>query len=81
MRGRVIGVVAVLLLAPITAELLQAYLGDLGGPGGLIFLVVFLAPLYGGAALLTREVSVRTGRGWPSPWGSWRSPRCSTTTT
>ncbi len=65
MSGRVIGVTTALLLAPISAELLQAYLGDLGGPAGLAFLVVFLAPLYGGATLLIREVSLRTGRGWP----------------
>lgn len=65
MSGRVIGVGTALLLAPVTAELLQAYLGDLGGPLGLVFLVVFLAPLYGGATLLIREVSLRTGRGWP----------------
>jgi hypothetical protein len=64
-RARVRGVVGVALLAPLTAELLQAYLGDLGGPLGLVVFVLFLAPLYGGAALLVREVSVRTGRGWP----------------
>ncbi len=64
MRGKVIGVVTILLLAPITAELLQAYLGDLDGPLGMLVLVVFLSPLYGGIALLIREVSVRTGRGW-----------------
>ncbi|MEH3032862.1 MAG: hypothetical protein PGN07_02190 [Aeromicrobium erythreum] len=64
MRQRVLGVVVLLLLAPVTAELLQAYLGDLGGIGGVLFLVVFFAPFYGAAALLVREVSVRTGRGW-----------------
>lgn len=58
------GILAVLLLAPVSAELLQAYLGDLGGPVSLIFVVLFFAPLYGGAALLIREISVRTGRGW-----------------
>lgn len=55
----------VAVLAPIFAELLQAYLGDIGGPFGLLALVVFFAPLYGGAALLIREVALRTGRGWP----------------
>ena len=63
-RRRAAGVVGLAVLAPITAELLQAYLGDLGGPVGLVFFVLFLAPLYGGAALLVREVCVRTGRGW-----------------
>lgn len=63
-RARAVGVVTALLLAPVCAELLQAYLGDLGGPGGIAFLVLFLAPLYGGAVLLVREVSVRTQRGW-----------------
>lgn len=65
MRGKWVGIWTVLLLAPITAELLQAYLGDLGGLGGAAFLVLFFAPMYGGVALLIREVSVRTGRGWP----------------
>jgi len=65
MSGRAVGIVTTMLLAPVTAELLQAYLGDLGGPIGLVFVVLFFAPLYGGAALLIREVSVRTGRGWP----------------
>lgn len=64
MRRRVLGVLVLLLLAPITAELLQAYLGDLGGTFGVLFLVVFFAPFYGALALLVREVSVRTGRGW-----------------
>lgn len=64
MRGRLLGILTILLLAPITAELLQAYLGDLGGVGGLVFVVLFFAPMYGGMALLIREVTVRTGRGW-----------------
>lgn len=59
------GVLVLLLLAPVSAELLQAYLGDLGGPFGMVFLVLFLAPLYGGAGLLIREIAARTGRGWP----------------
>lgn len=63
--SRWVAIVSILLLAPITAELLQAYLGDLGGPVSLAFFVLFLAPMYGGAALMIREVSVRTGRGWP----------------
>ncbi len=63
--GRLGPVLGVAALAPVTAELLQAYLGDIGGVFGLVAVVVFLAPLYGGAALLIREIAVRTGRGWP----------------
>lgn len=62
--SRWVGVVLLLALAPLSAELLSAYLGDLGGVPGLFFLIVFLAPLYGGAALLIREVAVRRGLGW-----------------
>jgi hypothetical protein len=64
-RTRVVGVVALLLAAPVCAELLQAYLDITGNPFEVAFAVVFFAPLYGGAAILIREVAVRTGRGWP----------------
>lgn len=59
-----LGILTLLVLAPLSAELLSAYLGDLGGPLHLVGFVVFLAPLYGGAGLLIREVSVRAGWGW-----------------
>lgn len=52
------------MLAPVCAELLSAYLAVAGDVGQTVVLVLFLAPLYGGAALLIREVAVRTGRGW-----------------
>lgn len=58
-------VAGVLLGAPVSAELLQAYLPLTGDALETLFFVAFLAPLYGGAALLIREVAVRTGRGWP----------------
>ena len=64
-RTRFIGVVALLLGAPVFAELIQSYLEITGELAETLFLIVFLAPLYGGAALLIREVAVRTGRGWP----------------
>lgn len=64
-RTRLIGVLALLLAAPVLAELLQAYLPDVGGVLEILFFVAFMAPLYGGAALLVREVALRTGRGWP----------------
>jgi len=55
-------VVALYLLAPWTAE---CSWGGFTLPGfGLV--VVFLGPLYGGAALLIRETARRTGGGWPA---------------
>jgi hypothetical protein len=48
-------------IAPLVAEFL---LGDL--PLTLLGALVILAPMYGGGALLIREVVRRTGRGWPS---------------
>ena len=64
-RTRTLGVIALLLGAPVCAELLQAYLDITGDTFEVLFAVVFFAPLYGGAAVLIREVAVRTGRGWP----------------
>jgi len=48
-------------LAPLVAEFL---LGNL--PITALSTLVVLAPLYGGGALLIREVVRRTGRGWPA---------------
>lgn len=64
-RDRTLAVVALLVLAPLCAELLSAYLAVAGDPAMSAFLVLFLAPLYGGAAILVRDAAVRTGRGWP----------------
>src|SRR4051812_12686411 len=64
-RGtRIVGVIALLLGAPVFAELLQSYLPNTQAALEVLLVVVFLAPLYGGAALLIREVALRTGRGW-----------------
>jgi hypothetical protein len=52
---------ALFFVAPLVAEFL---LGNL--PIKLLPALVVLAPLYGGGALLIREVARRTGRGWPS---------------
>jgi hypothetical protein len=53
--------IALFFLSPLIAEFL---LGDftLAALGYLLF----LAPMYGGGAVLIREVVRRTGRGWPS---------------
>jgi hypothetical protein len=50
-----------LVLAPLTAEFL---LGDFS-VRRLPLLLLFL-PQYGGGALLIRELTRRTGRGWPT---------------
>ena len=64
-RGvRIVGVIALLLAAPVFAELLQSYLPNTDAALEILLALVFLAPLYGGAALLIREVALRTGRGW-----------------
>lgn len=57
-------ILAVYFGAPVCAEYLQAYLSLTGNAFELLVGLLFLGPLYGGAALLIREVAVRTGRGW-----------------
>jgi hypothetical protein len=58
---RVAPAIGLFFVAPLVAEFL---LGDL--PIKLLGVILILAPLYGGGALLIREVVRRTGRGWPS---------------
>src|SRR5438094_7564194 len=53
--------IGLFFVAPLVAEFL---LGNL--PIKLLGALVILAPLYGGGALLIREVVRRTGRGWSS---------------
>lgn len=60
MRRR-LPVIGLFLLAPVVAEYL---LGNL--PINALHLLVLMAPLYGGGALLIRELARRTGRGWPT---------------
>lgn len=57
---------ALVLLAPITAEYLSGYDDSVGKPVELLGNLFLFAPLYGAPALLIREVVRRTGRGWPS---------------
>lgn len=64
MRSRWGAILALAALAPICAEFLVAYLDITGDLGESLFAVVFFMPLYGGAALLIREVAVRRGLGW-----------------
>ncbi|MCZ7421327.1 hypothetical protein O7605_17620 [Verrucosispora sp. WMMA2121] len=61
MLRRLVPVVALLFLAPWAAEC------SWGGFAGtdMLGVVVVLAPMYGGAAVLIREAARRTGGGWP----------------
>ncbi|GAA4601471.1 hypothetical protein BJY16_003896 [Actinoplanes octamycinicus] len=61
MRSRIAPTVGLFFLAPLVAEFL---LGNL--PITFLPAVLALAPLYGGGALLIREVVRRRGRGWPN---------------
>jgi hypothetical protein len=58
---RIAPVVALVFLAPWVGEYL---LGNVSARE--LVALPFLAPLYGGGALLIREVTRRTGRGWPT---------------
>ncbi|NAS20166.1 hypothetical protein GT755_00540 [Herbidospora sp. NEAU-GS84] len=53
--------VGLFLLAPLMGEYLIGNIPATHLPG-----LIVLAPMYGGAALLIREVTRRTGRGWPT---------------
>ncbi|GID32833.1 hypothetical protein [Paractinoplanes brasiliensis] len=55
-------VLALMALAPWTAECVWGGFTVVDWP----FVIVILAPQYGGAAVLIREVARRTGGGWPS---------------
>lgn len=48
-------------LSPLVAEFLMGNI-----PITYLFAVLFAAPMYGGGALLIREIARRTGRGWPT---------------
>ncbi len=58
---RVAPAIGLFFIAPLVSEFL---LGDF--PIKWIGIVLALAPLYGGGALLIREIARRTGRGWPT---------------
>jgi hypothetical protein len=58
---RVAPAIALYFLSPIVAEFL---LGDF--PLSKIGFLLFLAPFYGGGAVLIREIVRRSGRGWPT---------------
>ncbi|MFE2186610.1 hypothetical protein [Streptomyces sp. NPDC059455] len=55
-----------LVLSPISAEYLIGYGESTGRPLELLAGLLILAPLYGTVAVLIREITRRTGRGWPT---------------
>ncbi len=61
MKKSVLPAVGLFFLAPLVAEFL---LGNL--PIKMLPVILVLAPMYGGGALLIRELVRRAGRGWPS---------------
>ncbi|MQA88122.1 MAG: hypothetical protein GEV03_26760 [Streptosporangiales bacterium] len=66
MPRRIAPALGLFLLAPLTAEYLIGYDDKVGRPVELLAGLLILAPLYGGPALIIREVARRTGRGWPT---------------
>ncbi|UWZ84947.1 hypothetical protein [Occallatibacter riparius] len=58
---RIAPAIALYFLSPLIAEFL---LGDF--PLSKLAFLLFLAPFYGGGAVLIREIVRRTGRGWPT---------------
>ena len=63
---RVTPALGLFLLAPVTAEYLYGYDDSTGNLEELVAGLFLFAPLYGGAALLIRELTRRTGHGWPT---------------
>lgn len=55
-----------LLLSPICAEYLIGYAESISKPLEMLAGLLILAPLYGTVALLIRDITRRTGRGWPT---------------
>lgn len=64
MLRRIAPALGLYLLAPLPAEYLIGYLDSTGDFPALAAGMLFFAPLYGGAALIIREVTRRTGHGW-----------------
>lgn len=63
---RIAPALGLFFLAPLTAEYLIGYLDSTGDFINLLIGLLFLAPLYGGAALIIREITRRAGRSWPT---------------
>lgn len=64
MRTARLPVIALLLLAPVCAEILYGYDDSTGDPAALALAMLFFVPLYGAPAVLVREIARRLGLGW-----------------
>ncbi|SDT41838.1 hypothetical protein [Microlunatus soli] len=63
---RWIPVVGLMLLSPFCAEYLVGYQGVITNPVGMLVAVLMVLPLYGAPAVIIREITRRTRRGWPT---------------
>lgn len=63
---RIAPAVGLFFLAPLFAEYLIGYDTSTGNLRELLMGLLFFGPLYGGPALIIREVARRSGRGWPA---------------
>jgi len=63
-RAGFVPAIILFFLAPLSAEYIIGYLEYTGNLGLSLAGLVILAPLYGGPALIIREVARKTGRGW-----------------
>lgn len=63
---RLLPVIGLFVLSPISAEYLIGYAESTYHPLEMLWGLLIFAPLYGSVALLIREIARRTGRGWPT---------------
>ena len=63
---RLVPAALLFFLAPICGEYLIGYDESVGRPLALLGGLLIFGPLYGAPALLIRELTRRTGRGWPT---------------
>lgn len=66
LNRRLLPVIGLFLLSPISAEYLIGYAESTYHPQDMVWGLLVFAPLYGSVALLIREIARRTGRGWPT---------------
>ncbi len=64
--GRLGAMVFLFFLSPVCAEYLIGYAESTNHPLEMLGGLLILGPLYGSVALLIREITRRTGRGWPT---------------